>query len=394
MLQKIMEIVYDWNPTLLLAIGLLIDIVLYAVERPKKLFSLKSLAIALVIVFSLFGMAFVQYIQREYTKVPDVDDRMILFTAIQTITGSELKCEPDLGSNYANYDESARAQYMAGNDITASSHFKVTQVEPAPGKLVPKGTTVSIWLTWSDINRAVAVDESEGNHFDPEEYYGSVKAEYLYPFNADSFSLAISKAALHVSIGNQFTYELGVYAQDALPVSVSLVNYETGKVIETKNAFVGDTVEFANLPDGTYYYRVDCEGFKTYVPESPFLLQRDPAKEADVLPWAITLEESGKNYGQSFRVQVLDQYGDPVANADASIRGQYQDAPDFDGGFMLDMKTDENGYLMGMFNLDYKVASFQLMDGYVLQVSGDDGEYVTAHQESSDLYVVNITASS
>ena len=58
---------------------------------------------------------------------------------------------------------------------------------------------------------------------------------------------------------------------------------------------------------------------------------------------------------------------------------------------MLDMKTDENGYLMGMFNLDYKVALFQLIDGYILQGMGEDGEYVTAQQVAPDMYVVNIT---
>lgn len=391
MLHKIMEIVYDWNPTLLLAIGLAIDIVLYAIERPKKLCSVKSFIIVLVIVLSLCGMAYVQYVQREYTKMPDVDDRTILLTAIQAITGNDLKCSPDLDSDYAYYDESTRAQYKAGNDITSNSHYKVIQVDPSPGELVRKGTTVKIWVTWSDTFRAVAVDESGENHFDPKEYYGSVEAEYLYPFNADSFSLTISKAALYISIDGQTIYDLGVYAQDALPVSASLVNYKTGEIVETKNAFVGDTVRFANLPDGAYYYRVDCEGFKTYVPESPFRLQRDTSEEAHKLPWAVTLEEIGKGLGQSFKVQVQDQYGNPVANTETNIRGQYQDTPDFDGCFMLDMKTDENGYLMGMFNMDYKVAWFQLIDGYILQVMGEDGEYVTAQQVAPDMYVVNIT---
>ena len=395
--MNIKELVYNWDSTVALIISVFISTVFFLLGNIKKLTRRKKqwnklsvIFLIICIILSITLHAFVEHVQRECTYVPNFRMGAPLSDVRAKLVNSGLEYNID----DIEFDEIAQTHRENGEDVS-SLYYRVTRTDPEPGTFTCKGKEVKLWVTWEDGLSHIAIEETNISDFIYEDYYEDIDSDLLLPFNTNSFSLLISKAVLKINAEGQDERILGIYSDTESSVKISLIDFDSGEIIEEKKASIGDKISFTNLPDGTYYYTVKCTGYKTYIPETPFRICWDSSHERDEFQWAISLESVDNVYSNTFSVQLVDAKGGPMADANISVQGIDNNYPYPDQIDSLPLVSNKDGYLTLWANTNgidhYGVAKFQLLDGCSLQLIDEDGEVVTVKSNDSSVCVIDIT---
>lgn len=201
------------------------------------------------------------------------------------------------------------------------------------------------------------------------------------PYNADTFTLYTDVAAARMITNENDIRLLGVNPITSALIEAQLIDAETGDIIDRKSASLGDEIVFSNIPSGTYYYAVACNGYKSATPYEPFRLERDTSQPVDELPWSVDLEENDNNPSPYFKVQLKDAQGEILKNTSAYVRAvnaQHLTSGEFSA---CPVTSNDQGYLTLWSNVDgvdyYDVVNFQLFDGYLLEVALENSEYAS-----------------
>lgn len=204
---------------------------------------------------------------------------------------------------------------------------------------------------------------------------------YNGPYNADTFTLYTDVAAARMITNDTDIRLLGVQPNTAILVEAQLIDFETDDIIDQKSAFLGEEITFSNIPSGTYYYTVSCDGYKNAFPDELFRLEEDVSQPKDELPWSVDLEENNSSPSPYFKIQLKNMQGEILRNTSAYVRAinsQHLSPNEFSA---CPVTSNDQGYLTLWSNTDgvdyYDVVSFQLFDGYLLEVALENGEYIS-----------------
>lgn len=393
-MESIFEVLYDWNSVLVFIIGLIIDVVFFfiSLKHNNNKISRLSIIIIIIILFVSLGLfCLINYVQNEYTKVPKIDSKKPLAQTLNILDDAKLSYSIFEEDGYIQYDEAAREKINAGADL-ASSNFSVIGIKPQEGEFVTQSTFVTLTITWKETLSNFAIDKKEDVDSVVDNLYESINPDFIYPFNAKEFTLSVEKAVMKITADHMDEIYMGIYPEDNTPVAVSLINFNTGETVQTRTTSMGQQVVFSDLPNGTYYYIVTCEGYKSYIPTNPFRLKYDSTKEIDILPWGVNLEETSIVYNSPFKVQLVDSSGNPLVGYKTYIRGADPTIQNMYSYSSYPMTTDENGYLTMWENLNgidyYSVSEFHLIEGYVLQIENREREFITVKSSNSDVCTV------
>ena len=295
-----------------------------------------------------------------------------------------------------------------GPEDTAPSQSVTTTDDPVTESKGPEATAPPQSITTTDdpvaensgspddkITDGIPTDtsppEGSGRAVDKNPY-GNININYIVPFNTDKFILTVDEAALKITADQMEDRWLGVFPEETIPATVSLIDFSTNKIVETQNTFIGGTVSFFNLSDGTYYYEVTSSGYKTYIPDTPFRLEQNPSLDTNTLNWMIELEQKDATFKNSFKVQLVDANGNPLSNIQTSVRCVSIENSNPTSTSSLPMKTDRNGYLtmwMNINGVDYNnVATFYLIEGFTLQIEGRNGDFLSAQPTNSGVCII------
>lgn len=419
-LLHIAEFVYNWEGAIVFIVGIVVSVLLWCINPQKISKQIQTMLITAVMLITCFLSAYILYVNKTYAYLPEVNYNHYSFQYVETMLAESRFKIADI-----TYDPTA-VQKLVQNEEPYSYYFKVTKMDPEPGSFVRVDTKVTLSVAWKnafdsaplyisedtsanvppylpDVSPNVSPDASpdaspnmspdtflnifpntspnilpEQSDFDANTFYGNINPRYLYPFNANSFTLYTSEAALQMFTNNTHSCSLGVHPNFTIPLEVQLINYDTGEIISTKNAFLGDEVNFSDLPNGIYYYIVRIDGYKTYVPDDPFRLEYNASEEKDVLPWSVNLEKLNNFYSSAFKIQLRNEQGAPISHAKASVRVISEDNLSPNEYSSYPVTSDENGYLTLWSEINgvehYDIVDFYLYDGYLLEVCLD-GSY-------------------
>lgn len=149
---------------------------------------------------------------------------------------------------------------------------------------------------------------------------------------------------------------------------------------------LGDEITFSNIPNGTYYYVVSCDGYKTAIPDSLFKLERDYNREADVLPWSVNLEREEDQLSSAFKVRIQNANGNIIQDSEVDIRVVSGDASSPNTYSYYLLNSDKNGYLTFWHGIDgknfYDLVGFQLYEDCYLEARlNETNEFVRVQIE-------------
>lgn len=419
----IVEFLFDKNPIVVFLCGLAADIVLSVIfsfifnrdGNGRKGKIIATGLILLVIVIAVTALTY--HVGEKYTRVPNsFEEENLPYSQAALILRQEcgLRCSD-------KFDTVAEKALSEGEDL-ASHHFYITDCDPKPGTLVEKNSEVVLHVSWkprmigdvTEISKtndgkepistitlksedevepytyteptlptsypsvtsemAPITDETQNTPLPPSraEYENPYPEDVEYipsPFNAKEFILTVRELALRIETEENEKWALGSVPDTLLPMQIDLIDFDKNTIVDSKSAYLGDSVHFGDIPDGTYYTRISCAGYETEIDESPFTLQYDGSKEKSILRWITYLEKKGSNFGEPFRVRMLT-----TGNGIAPYTETTISVIDNNGRWYSSYPVyiNEDGYLtlwMAINHIDYYfTANFCVADGYTLVV--------------------------
>lgn len=407
-LLQMAEFVYNWEAAIIFIAGIAVSVLLWCIDSQRTKKQIRAILVASVILVTCLLSAYILHVNKTYAYLPEVNYNHYSFQYVETMLA-------ETGFNIAtiNYDPIA-VEKLKQDEDPYSYYFKVTQMNPEPGTFVKTDTTVTLNIAWKDYFGSASIDISPNtpsdtpdvapdtppnvtpdnsanvvpnqNAFDGKAFYGNINPRDLYPFNADEFTLFTSEAALQMVTNKTNFYSLGIHPNYIIPLEIQLINYDTSEIIVTKTAYLGDEVTFSDLPNGTYYYIVNADGYKTFVPDDPFRLEYDASEEKDVLPWSVNLEKLENIYSAAFKVQLCNEQGIPISYTEANVRVVSEDDLSPNQYSCYPVTSNENGYLTIWSETNgveyYDLVDFYLCDGYRLEICLAGGyEFTPVHSE-------------
>lgn len=330
--------------------------------------------VMVLLLFILGGLA--QHVRTVCTYIPTVKlYHESLYTVTSKFQNSGLQISDE---NYV-FDELANRK-RGENEDPFGYFFKVFKIIPASDTFVRKDIFVELHVTWDNNVTSISIPSSNTPQTSIQEIYSGINTDFIYPYNADTFTLFTGITAAKMSIDGVEESLLSRSPIKRIPLEARLINFDTGKQIDAQTAYLGDEITFTNIPDGTYYYVVSCDGYLAAIPDCPFKLRRDFDTEAAILPWSADLEEEGGVLSQAFNIRIQDIDAHPICNSEVNIRAMSIDNPSPNSFSWQTLYSDENGYLTLWHNVNnqdfYSLVSFQLFSGCCLEVRlGEEGDF-------------------
>ena len=369
------EYVYRIEPYFMLCLSIALSIIFWAVPRPDKLISPITYLILSIVAFLLAFAGYIQLVKENYTYTPNIYP----YKESLQIVESKIKMA-GLEISDIDFNEIAENKKNEGKDAYGYD-FKVYQTDPLPNTFVRMGTNVRLKVTWNGMPTAISVPDRGDGDAELPDIYIDTDTRFIYTYNADMFTLSTDAAGVKMTIENFGEMTLGISRTDRVPIEARLIDYNTGKQIDSKKAILGDEITFSNIPNGTYYYVVSCNGYKTAIPDSPFKLERDYNKEEDILPWNVYLEREDGQLSTAFKVRIQNANGNIIQDSGIDIRPVSKDNPSPNAYTHYPLYSDENGYLTFCQGINsevsYELVDFQLYEGCYLEARlNESNKYV------------------
>ena len=150
------------------------------------------------------------------------------------------------------------------------------------------------------------------------EYYKDLNRPQWTAYKKDALTLQFGKRPMRVTGGSTELPTIAVFPVQAIPVTLSLIEYHTGNVAYEHTAQISNGGRKIVIPesdikeDTLYYYVMKSDGFKTVVSDEPFYL--NTTSETAFPKWLLFLEEKDFSYERPFIVRLLDVAGNPIVN--------------------------------------------------------------------------------
>lgn len=376
---EIAEIIYKIEPYFMFGSGLVISLLMWIIPSPPNRKSRTSYLMSAVVVFLFILGGFAVYVKDVYTYIPKVllgQEPLLLVAPKFQDAGFHIS-----DANYV-FNESAKAKIGDGKE-PFSYFFKVYKVTPPAGTFVCSNIDVELHITWDDTPKSVSFPQADIIQLAEKDIYSEVKADFIYSYNANKLTLFPGIAAAKMSIDGFGEFLLHKTSLGSIPVEASLINFDTGIVVDTQTVDLGYEITFNDIPDGTYYYVVTCDGYLAAIPDSPFKLERNLSLEEDVLSWSVDLEKEEALLSPAFCIRTQDADGHPIRNSEFYIRAVDADNPSPSSIVFScqPLHSDDNGYLTFWYNTNnqdfYGLADFRLFDNCNLEVKlGEEGDFL------------------
>lgn len=366
------EIFYNWEEPVVFMIGIVLSVVSWIISTGEEHKTLRKALCALVIISCAFWTIYTKHVQSEYTILPQIKVGAYSYSAAETkLYQAEVEINKQL-------DSKAQEQLRRGNDLY-SSYFKVAEMNPQSGTFVKKGSEVVLLITWDDELATLQID---GSSYSAESIYGKVNTNYLTAFNSNEFTLYISETSLKMNTQREEVTEqrtLGATPSEKVSVDISLINYNTDLAVDVRQAFIGDSVTFANVPNGVYYYVVSADGYKTVASSDPFKLNYDSSKEKAILPWAVDMDKEDASFVEPYKIILQDESGIPICNVEATVTTFDKNTNTQSAS--IPVYSNDEGYLTMWSMIEangqqvdyYDVIDFSASDNYNIEISVDGG---------------------
>lgn len=395
------DFLFDWNPIVVLLCGIVIDIILFVLSYYLNgEGNNKRIALLMVIIVFIAAVLAVltQFVSIRCTRVPYYfDEDNIPYSQAALILRQEngLRCSEE-------FDDIARMKQNDGEDLISHS-FYVTDCFPKPGTLVEKNTDVVLFVSWRPkaIGDGTGKNETENgqnlvysrpvsNDDDViENPFPDFDPRFCYPLNSNEFTLTVEELAVRMLTEGNEEWSLGAVPTTKVLMQVDLIDFDSGNIIDSKTAYLGDTVHFGDIPNGTYYYKIKCEGYKTGYSGSPFVFKYNGSEMKDNLPWITFLEKTDVKFGPGFKVKMLSsseailQYTETIISVTDKTGRSGSSYPAY---------INEDGFLtlwMGINDVDYYfIADFYVADGYTSTVFNKENNPIEAHPGSDGICIL------
>lgn len=184
---------------------------------------------------------------------------------------------------------------------------------------------------------------------------------------------------------------MGVVPEEDIQMTIYLKDYADDELVEVQKGKIGQEVIFSDIDNGTYYYEIESEGFNNLYGE-PFTIQKDESEDDDLLKWIKQLEQSDTNYSSSFRIQIVDDLGNPVKNTETRLRVVDNNNMDPHQFTMSTFYSNDDGYLTSWENINgkdyYYIVDFNVAEGFCIQVEDSNEIFQTVSFSSDGIGIV------
>lgn len=286
----------------------------------------------------------------------------------------------NLSTEFAIHDLNEASLDYDMDDFIDSENKIVNSVEPEEGSRVKRHTKVKVTMS---IPNTLEHEKtiSENDYFTRKNNYILYSLE---PFNTNKLELHLSDIGVLLHTENEeYSREIG--QKKITNAKVSLINIYNDKTIVEKISDKEGKVVFENIPDGTYIYRIERDGYETLVSEVPFKLAYDNTKEESVLVWGISIKNDSNVFNSpKFRIKIVDNNGNVIKRKEFDVRPiKEAQRSSFSS---IPVYTDENGYIClwhsERINNEpeadyYDVVDFELEQEYQLDIVDSYGDYKT-----------------
>ena len=388
----IADVLFAWNPLVVFLCGIALDIVLSVLANSLKNKGASKTIKCIMVIISIAAVvltSLTHYISIKCTRVPDsLDDEVVPYSQASLILRDKygLRCSEE-------FDDVAMEKQSEGEDL-ASHKFYVTSCFPKPGTLVENNTEIVLFVSWKPRTIGDGIEKDNGQELvfsspdltdrEVEDHlFSDFDPHFCHPLNSNEFSLIVEELVVRILTEADEEWSLGTVPRDDIQVQIDLIDYYSGNTIDSKRTYLGSTIYFENIPDGTYYYVIKCNGYKTGYSGSPFILQFDESKMKANLSWITYIEKAEAKYGQGFKVKMLSTSENipPYTETIISVIDMNGRAGDSYSAYI-----NENGFLslwMGINDIDYYyIADFYVEEGYTLTVLDDNNQPIEAHSEN------------
>ena len=381
-------------------VEIVIFIVSMCVHRKEK--GSRSVTVGVILgAFFIFFSAVVsitanQY-QKNYTTVPRLE-MLTKQQAIEVIISSGL---------LTDYDH---IRYVKDSQSYENNELVVITTEPGYGTLVKKGTIISIDLgaveDSNNVSEIANTERDEGDYPIKEplrlettidngvtesttDYTETSSGDNNAPISLlDSRNIRLSlheRSLQCIYAEGKSTRECGT---NAIPdAEVILFDYENDYEVSRARTDNDGNIEFSNIADGTYYYSVECVGYKD-IRSNLFKIEYNPDREGNVLPWTDFLDHEEANYSKGFKVKLVNKNGKPISYTDVTVASIRRDNNNNYTYSSLMMRTDFDGYLTMWYaedDVEYRdIVTFFIKDNHTLMISVFDDIYYAEYDGLSD----------
>ena len=325
----------------------------------------------MILITAFLFFCYGAYCSEHYYRVPDDIFYVGYKEAMKKITAP--------GRVELVWDEAANEKKKVEKE--SDERFKVYGINYAPGSLVyhkmNENVVVKLYVTWYEDwtpeSKAEKLDFG-GDLENPE-----LCAENKIQITANPF-LYFSTAKY--PDGSSYTERYTYHDVEEHQVVVSLLDAEKQKVVQIKAGKLSDTITFEKLQPGLYYYTVEADGYKPYVPGYAFEITEEGVPDGRDSFYVAMQETDEKPMSEEFRVQVWvgDEHPLPQMKLKAYIERPEQ--PEEERTRYYKMVTDENGFLFFRSDLTDKtvpvVREFQLQEGCRMMLAYEDAPRDTA----------------
>lgn len=382
---------YVWGAPIITSAGFLLSCVLSSISLPKETPAKHKLRLSFIIIVTGILTSFATFmchkVSVNYATVPDIKlGETPAFVVFQQLGVAGISYDVSL-------DNLAMAHKEVDGDIS-SFPYKVYECDPAPGTFVQKGDKVKLKITWIENYNSVPLPAQIEN-FDAKTFYEEDGFLHVYRCVSRSIRVLVVPVSLKTVVGGvEGIHHTNYPAPETFRiVEAQLINYDTGRIVSTAAAYLGDEILFSNVQNGTYYYVISCAGYKSAV--SKCLLQiEDPDSFNDYGYQTVGLELPDKNYSAPFQIQIFDSQGNELRNMPVKVRTVDEDDPYPEAGWLYSLVTDDSGYLTqrpGDYQMDGGLVEFSLCAGYILEVALDtEEEYVQVTPSKGDVTRVQL----
>lgn len=256
--------------------------------------------------------------------------------------------------------------------------------EAEAGDCVKQHTTIRVKMLDKDSPKFYEQVVPEKNYLKHKDNYQAIIDSSISSFNTNKLELSLSDIGVLLHAENdEYSSEIG--QERIVNANVSLINIYNDKIIDEKISDIEGNVVFENIPDGTYIYKIEREGYETLVSEIPFKLAYDSTKNEDFLVWSISMENDSVVFSNpKFRIKIVDNKGNAVKGESFDVRPIKDEQRNSFSS--IPVVTDESGYLTlwhsEKINNDpetdyYDMVTFELEQKYQLDIVDSDGNYKT-----------------
>lgn len=205
---------------------------------------------------------------------------------------------------------------------------------------------------------------------------------FSWEYNSDSFSLSVWEIIGKETSSDGYYFGFGVSPNTEANVSVFLIDYNDGSIVQEKTSRYGITLYFEDVQDGKYYYAVERNGYDSMFYYGPVVFKRNNAEskeKVDLTAYTYT-KPMELSFGNPFIIKVVDSYGNGVQLDSIDITATTNGGEEV-GGVSWYHCTDSDGIVSVPSSNDgtnnYQKIVFSLLDGYYLRVKDSSGNYVT-----------------